>query len=225
MNSTIKVPVDLACAIADFRVVLVKHANNLVNRINFKGNFIASNYKQLGVKLVEGILGTVVTSKAIVGEQLSVKLAGSRQGDGFRGTGVSDFHTNMIAFLQCRNKGVNRTGGYGKPNRCERLLAGLQRLNKPRWPLALDCSPRLSLGLSRVARLALRPVSSGFSDQRLQCGGIHLDQSRVKISEADHSLTRVEPPWTQAYVVGIHNVEQDPILAQPVVGTTNFRVD
>jgi hypothetical protein len=131
----------------------------------------------------------------------------------------------MIARSLRKNKGENRTEGFGKPNLCERLLAGLQRLNEPRWPLALGCSPRLFLGLSRVTRLALRPVSSGPSDQRLQCVFAHLYQPRVKISEADHGLTRVEPLCTQADSVRVHNVEQVPILAQPVIGTTNFRVD
>jgi len=131
----------------------------------------------------------------------------------------------MIAPLPAKAKGGDRTKGYGKPNRCGRLLAGLQGLNEPRWPLALGCSPRLPLSLPRVARVALRPVSSGSSDQRLQCVFAHLDQSRVKISEAGHGLTGVHIFLTQENIVRVNNVEQVPILAQPVIGTTNFRVD
>lgn len=96
-----KVPVDLACSVADFRMVFVKHVNNLVDWIYFQSDIVASDNEYFLVKGVESILIAVVAGEALVVEHFAMKLNGGGEGNGFRslhrvGSGV--FHPFTIPF-------------------------------------------------------------------------------------------------------------------------------
>jgi len=50
-------------------MVLVKHVNNLVDRVNFKSDIVACNHEDFLVENVESILVTIVAGEALVVER------------------------------------------------------------------------------------------------------------------------------------------------------------
>ena len=82
-------------------MVLVKHVNNLVDRVNFKSDIVACNHEDFLVENVESILVTILAGEALVVEHFAMKLNGGGEGNGFRslhrvGSGV--FHPFTIPF-------------------------------------------------------------------------------------------------------------------------------